>query len=92
MLIERTNKEIIIRLSASIDTQDLQDLLNYARYKELTANVNTDKKMVDKITNDINAKWWTKNRNKVIKRKLLLIQTLFLVPSLTPIAELEKYF
>ena len=67
MLIERTTKEIIIRLPASVDTEDLQDLLNYARYKELTANLKTDQKEVDKIANDINAKWWTKNRSKLIK-------------------------
>ena len=67
MLIERTTKEIIIRLPPSVDTEDLQDLLNYARYKELTANLKTDQKEVDKIANDINAKWWTKNRSKLIK-------------------------
>ena len=67
MLVERTNKEVIIRLPASVDTEDLQDILNYARYKELTANFKTDQKEVDKIANDINAKWWTKNRSKLIK-------------------------
>ncbi len=33
MLVERTDKEIIIRLSASIDTEDLQNILNYAGIK-----------------------------------------------------------
>ena len=67
MLVERTTKEVIIRLPASVDTEDLQNLLNYARYKELTANFKTDQKEVNKIANDINAKWWTKNRSKLIK-------------------------
>ena len=67
MLVERTNKEVIIRLPASVDTEDLQDFLNYARYKELTATFKTDQKDVDKLANDINAKWWTKNRSKLIK-------------------------
>jgi len=67
MLVERTSKEVIIRLPASVDTEDLQDFLNYARYKELTANFKTEQNEVDKITNDINAKWWTKNRSKLIK-------------------------
>jgi hypothetical protein len=57
MLVERTNKEVIIRLSASVNTEDLQDFLNYARYKELTANFKTDQTEVDKLANDINAKW-----------------------------------
>ncbi len=67
MLVERTNKEIIIKLPASVDTEDLQDFLNYARFKELTANFKTDQKEVDKLANDINSKWWTKNRSKLIK-------------------------
>ena len=67
MLVERTNKEVIIRLPASVDTEDLQDLLNYARYKELTANSKVNQKDVDKLSDNVNAKWWTKNRNKLIK-------------------------
>jgi len=67
MLIERTNKEVIIRLPASVDTEDLQDFLNYARYKELTAEFKTDQKMVNKLAEQINAKWWTKNRSKLVK-------------------------
>ncbi len=67
MLVERTTKEVIIRLPASVDTEDLQDFLNYARYKELTANFKTDQKKVDKIANERNTKWWTKNRSKLTK-------------------------
>lgn len=67
MLVERTSKEVIIRLPASVDTEDLQDFLNYARYKELTATFKADQKDVDKLANDINAKWWAKNRNRLIK-------------------------
>jgi len=67
MLVERTSKEVIIRLPASVDTEDLQDFLNYARYKELTSNFRTDQKEVDKIASDINAKWWAKNKKKLLK-------------------------
>jgi hypothetical protein len=41
--------------------------LNYARYKELTANFKTEQAEVNKLANDINAKWWAKNRRKLIK-------------------------
>lgn len=67
MLIERTTKEVIIRLPASVDTEDLQDFLNYARYKELTTEFKTEQKKVDKLAEQINAKWWTKNRGKLVK-------------------------
>ena len=67
MLVERTKKEVIIRLPASVNTEDLQDFLNYARYKELTAGFKVDQKEVDKISSQINSKWWAKNKAKVIK-------------------------
>lgn len=67
MLVERTGKEVIIRLPATIDTEDLQDFLNYARYKELTANFKIDQEEVDKLADKINTKWWTKNRSKLLK-------------------------
>ena len=67
MLVERTTKEIIIRLPASVDIEDLQDFLNYARYKELTADFKTDQKEVDNLAEKINTKWWTKNRSRLVK-------------------------
>jgi len=67
MVVERTKKEVIIRLSSTVDTEDLQDLLNYARYKELTSGFKVDQKEVDKLADKINSKWWTKNKNKFIK-------------------------
>ena len=67
MLVERTKDEVIIRLPASVDVEDLQDFLNYARYKELTADFKVDQKQVDKLADQVNAKWWTKNRSTIIK-------------------------
>ena len=67
MLVERTKKEVIIRLPASVDTEDLQDFLNYARYKELTTGFKVDQKVVDKLSEQINRKWRGKNKAKVNK-------------------------
>lgn len=67
MIVERTTKEIIIRLPASVDTEDLQDFLNYARYKEITSSFKVAQKEADKLADQINTKWWTKNRNKLMK-------------------------
>jgi hypothetical protein len=67
MIIQRTTKEIIIRLPASIDTEDLQDFLNYSRYKELTSEVKVSQEEVDKLAEKVNKDWWTKNRKKFVK-------------------------
>ena len=67
MLIERTSKEVIIRLPASIDTEDLQAFLDFARYKELTMKIKVPQKTVDQLADKVNKSWWTKNRKRYIK-------------------------
>ena len=57
MLIERTNKEVIIRLPASVNTADLQDIVDYARYKEITSKFKVPQKAVDKLAENINKGW-----------------------------------
>jgi hypothetical protein len=64
MLIERNSKEIIVRLPASIDPEDLQNFLDYARYRELTSGYKVDQKTVDVLAEKANKSWWTKNRRK----------------------------
>lgn len=67
MIIERTKKEVIIRIPANIDTDDLQDFVNYIRYKELTSKFKVSQKEVDSIVSDVKKDWSVKKRNKVNK-------------------------
>jgi hypothetical protein len=66
MFIERTSKEIIIHLPASIDLKELQDVLDFARYKELVSKFKVSQKKIDKLASDINKSWWKKNRKKLM--------------------------
>lgn len=67
MLVERTAKEVIIHLPATVDAEDLQEFLNYARYKELTVGFEVPQSEVDKLATEVNAKWWAKNKSKLTK-------------------------
>ncbi len=67
MVIERNNDEIIIRLPANVDIEDLQDLIDYARYKEITSKFSVDQSTVDKLASDINKSWWEQNRSRFVK-------------------------
>lgn len=67
MHIERTNKEIIIRIPNTIESEDLQDFIDYIRYKELSTDINTPQSKIDKLASDLNKNWWKKNRDKFIK-------------------------
>ena len=67
MIIERTKKEVIIRLQPTVDTEELQELANLLRYKEITSKYKTRQKEVDKIASDVNKNWYKKNRDNLLK-------------------------
>jgi hypothetical protein len=67
MKIERTDKEIIIRIPASVDTEGLQELVDYVRYKEITSKFEVEQNDVDKLADEINESWWSKNKDRFLK-------------------------
>jgi len=68
MLLERTaNDQIIITLPSSVDKFGLQRLIDYAKYLEATAGSYAKQNEVDKLADEVNADWWSKNHNRFIK-------------------------
>ena len=67
MRIERTDKEIIVRLPADVDADDLQEFLDYARFKELTKGYKVPQRTVDALAADVSAKWYAKHRKRLLK-------------------------
>jgi hypothetical protein len=67
MLIERTNKEVIIRLPSYVNTEGLQQLVDYLTYKEATAKSKAKQTDADKLAKEVKKNWWTKNRDRFIK-------------------------
>lgn len=70
MIIERTNKEVIIRLQSTVDLDELKELANYFRYKKITSKYNTSQEVVDKLSSDINKGWYSNNRHRLMKREI----------------------
>ena len=66
MVIERTANEIIIRFSIADNPEQMQDILDYLRYKELTASLQTDRRKVDELAREVNKKWWSENKDKFV--------------------------
>lgn len=62
MIIQRTTKEVIIRLSPDVNTEELQKMVNFARYKELTAKFKISQNEVEDLIKDIKKDWNKKNR------------------------------
>lgn len=67
MLIERTSREVIIRLPSSVDITGVQRLVDYLTYKEATSNSQATQDQVDKLANELKKGWWKKNRKRFIK-------------------------
>ena len=64
MVIEKTSSEFVIRFPISTAIEKMQDLIDYLRYKELTADYSIEQSEVDKLTREINKEWWKNNKNK----------------------------
>lgn len=67
MIIEQNKNEILIRVSKKIDIREVQDILNYLRYKELTSTFKAKQSSVDKLASAINNKWLVKNKKRIDK-------------------------
>ena len=64
MVIERTASEFVIRFPFTTNSERMQDMIDYLRYRELTANYSTVQSEVDNLARTINQKWWERNQSK----------------------------
>ena len=60
MILERTKDEILIRLPANIDVTELQTMLDYLQYLELTANSSATDTDVESLAESANKSMWQK--------------------------------
>ena len=61
MVIERTLNEFIIRFPITTQVEQMQDLVDYLRYRELTTTASASQLEVDSLAREINKNWWNKN-------------------------------
>ncbi|UZO79603.1 hypothetical protein NBT05_11630 [Aquimarina sp. ERC-38] len=67
MQIERTNKEILIRLSSGTDLIGLQRILDYLKFREIASKSEALQEQIDKIAIESKKSWWNKNKDRFIK-------------------------
>ena len=63
MVIERVANEFVIRIPATGDINEVQDFLNYLRYRELTAKFSVPQSVVEDLVTEVK-KNWRKRRSK----------------------------
>lgn len=66
MIIERTDKEILIRIPNSIDIEGVQRIIDYIRYQEITSKSNATQEVVDELAYEVNRAWWEKNKDSFL--------------------------
>jgi hypothetical protein len=67
MIIERRKKEILIRIPNTVDIEGAQRIIDYIRYQEATSKSKATQEDVDKLSDDVNGKWWEENKNVFLK-------------------------
>lgn len=67
MIIERTDKEILIRIPNSIGIKGAQKIIDYIRYQEITSKSKAKQKEIDELADEINRDWWEKNKDTYLK-------------------------
>ena len=67
MIIERTDKEVIIRLPSYVNTNGLQSLVDYLTYKETTAKSKAKQSDIDALAKEVKEGWWAQNRSRFVK-------------------------
>ena len=64
MIVERNKDEIIFRLPASTDIDELQDFADFLEFFEISRNSKASQIQVDELVNTIKKNRWEKTKKK----------------------------
>lgn len=65
MVIERSGDEVIFRLPADINIDDLQDLTDLLEFKEISVKSHATQEQVDQLVKRIKKGRWEKTKGKL---------------------------
>ena len=65
MIVERSNNEILVRLPISMKASNLQDMLDYLRYEELTSQSQATQEDVDSLVKLAKKGRWNKIKSEL---------------------------
>jgi hypothetical protein len=65
MKVIRENNEIKISLPDNLfDVNEIQNILDYFRFREISSQSKATRKDADELANEINKSWWDKNKQR----------------------------
>jgi predicted trehalose synthase len=68
MIIERKNKEILLKISPNVDKFGMEKILEYIEYLELTSNSKAKQKDADELAEKLNKNWWEQNKDRFLNK------------------------
>jgi len=66
MIIESNDNETIIRISPNVNLQEIQQSLDFIRYKEIISKSRGTQKNADDLAEQSKNDWWKENKAKYI--------------------------
>jgi len=67
MQIERTDKEIVIRIPAETDLPGLQKILDYVKFRNVVSKSKATQSQLDALAQESKSTWWEENKSKFVK-------------------------
>lgn len=67
MVIEKNDKEILIRLEPDFNTDGLQEFIEYLNFRELKSQSKINKQQLEELSNEVKSNWWSQNKSKYIE-------------------------
>ncbi len=65
MTIERTEDEIIVRLPATFDVEELQKMIDLLEYKSIISKSKATQEQIDELSKEVSKSIW----NKIVKER-----------------------
>jgi hypothetical protein len=65
--IERTDKEIVIRIPGDTDLPGLQQILDYVKFRNVASKSMATISQIDALAKESKSTWWEENKSKFVK-------------------------
>jgi hypothetical protein len=72
MVIERINDEVVIRMSASGNDDEIQNIINWMQYKEVVSKSKATQEDIDAILSEAaedRRTWWQENQSRLMSNE-----------------------
>lgn len=67
MRIERTDKEIIIRIPADVDIAELDKILDYIKFRAIASKSAASDREIDELAKESKSTWWEENKKRFVE-------------------------